>query len=490
MAPTWKRIRRAPFAVAGIAVLAVLVTLFPERPDAAESPEPLQLYVDLDGNDVWSGRLSAPNGERTDGPLATLTGARNTIRRFRVKQTSGPVPVTVSVRAGTYRLEAPFVLEPQDSGTTQAPVVYQAYPNERPLFSGGRRLTGFARNGSFWECEIPEVRSGKWYFRQLFVNGERRPRARIPNEGFLRVAGTLPPVRDPEGKAVARDKSGFVFRPGDLKPWNRLEDVNLILMHSWETSIHPLKSVDPEAMTVEFAAPLKEWWRIGYWEREQRYYVENVEEGLDRPGEWYLNRETGVLRYYPLPGEQLEEAEIVAPVLTELVRFAGRPDDGRFVRHVTLRGLRFHHVDWALSPKGNSSTQAAVEVPAAIMADGALHCSFERCEVAHTGGYGVWLRRGCKDSLVVGTRLHDLGAGGIRVGEPKMPPTDATESSRNLIDNNHVFDGGRVYPAGVGIWVAQSSHNRISHNDIHDLFYSGISVGWNWNDEPNRTTTT
>jgi hypothetical protein len=266
-----------------------------------------------------------------------------------------------------------------------------------------------------------------------------------------------------------------------------LGDVNLVLMHSWENSIHPLKSVDTKSNIVELAAPLKEWWGMAYWERAQRYYVENARELLDEPGEWYLDRETGVLSYWPMPGEKLGETEVVAPLLGELVRLAGNPDQGRFVAHVTLRGLAFHHADWDLSPKGNSSTQAAVEVPAAIMADGARHCALEGCEVAHVGTYAVWFRRGCKDCRVQRNRLFDLGAGGIRVGEANMARTDDAESSRILVDNNHIYDGGHVYPAGIGIWVAQSSGNRISHNDIHDLFYSGMSIGWNWNDAPNRT---
>jgi len=85
------------------------------------------------------------------------------------------------------------------------------------------------------------------------------------------------------------------------------------------------------------------------------------------------------------------------------------------------------------------------------------------------------------------TGCSTVGAGGIRVGEASMAATDEAESRRVLVDNNHIYDGGRVFPAGVGIWVAQSSHDRISHNDIHDLLYSGISVGWNWGLETNRT---
>ena len=175
-------------------------------------------------------------------------------------------------------------------------------------------------------------------------------------------------------------------------------------------------------------------------------------------------------------------------MLTEFVRFAGNAEKGEFVRHVTLRGLTFHHADWVLDAKGNSSTQAAVEVPATITADGALNCAIEGCEVAHVGTYGIWFRRGCKDCRIQRNRLFDLGAGGIRVGEDRAAKVDVAETSRTLVDNNHIFNGGRIYPGCVGIWVAQSSGNRISHNDVHDLYYTGISVGWNWGLEPNRTS--
>jgi hypothetical protein len=441
----------------------------------------VELYVGPNGNDAWSGRLAEPKADRSDGPFATLHRARDEARRLKATDA-----VTVLVRGGTYFLSQPLVLEPEDSGTRERPVVWAAYPGEHPVVSGGRRITGWQKGpGNLWQVQLPEVRSGTWYFRQLFVGGQRRQRARSPNTGYHRIAGLLPGPASPNAKPVARDK--FIFAAGDIQPWLQLQDVNVILMHSWETSIHPVKSVDTAKNTVEFTAPLREWWTIGFWEEAQRYYCENAFELLDQPGEWYLNRATGLLRYWPLPGESLDKIETVAPVLPELVRLAGKPDAGRLVEHVTLRGLSFQHADWLLAPQGNSSTQAAVEVPAAVMADGAAHCAIEGCEVSHVGIYGIWFRRGCKDCRIQQNRLHDLGAGGVRVGEANMAPTDAAESSRITVDNNHIYDGGHVYAAGIGIWVAQSSQNQISHNDIHDLLYSGISIGWNWGLEPNRT---
>ena len=476
---------RAPLFL--LALLTAGPMQYPAQTQAASAVGPgAVLYVAPNGNDQWSGRLPAPNAAGTDGPLASLHAAREAIRRARAAAGGALGPVTVRVRGGRYELETPLVFEPLDSGTADAPVVFEAYGNERPVFSGGRVITGFRANGPCWETEIPEVKAGRWYFRQLWVNGQRRTRARSPNQGYCRIAGLIPGPARPNAKPVLADR--FVFAPGDLQPWARLADVNLILMHSWETSIHPLKSVDLSSNLVVLAAPLKEWWGLGYWETNQRYYVENALELLDQPGEWYLNRDTGVLTYWPMPGEVLGETEVVAPRLTEFVRFAGNPDRGEFVDHITLRGLTFHHADWVLDPKGNSSTQAAVEVPATITADGARHCAIEGCEVAHIGTYAIWFRRGCKDGRIQRNRLFDLGAGGVRVGEDRMAKTDVAETSRTLVDNNHLFDGGRVYAGCVGIWVAQSSGNRISHNDIHDLYYTGISVGWNWGLEPNRTT--
>jgi hypothetical protein len=156
------------------------------------------------------------------------------------------------------------------------------------------------------------------------------------------------------------------------------------------------------------------------------------------------------------------------------------------VSHVSFKGLSFQHEDWVLEPQGHSDPQAEVTAPAAIMADWAHDCSFTDCEITHVGDYGLWLRRGCRNNRIFRCRLRDLGVGGIRIGEANGPNEDDAESNNNTVDNCHIYDGGYVYPAGVGVWIAQSSHNTISHNEIHDLNYSGMSIGWNWGDEPNR----
>ena len=383
-------------------------------------------------------------------------------------------------------MDAPFFLESQDSGTAAAPVCYTAQPGERPLFSGGQVLRGWKPGpGSLWSVSLPEAASGRWNFHQLFVNGQRRTRARSPNQGFYYISAKAPPLKDPKtGKTTPRDSTAFVFEPGQVKNWPDRAEADVVIFHSWETSRLHIADIDEANHVVSFTGPAA--WPFQSWGPRQRFYIENVRAALDAPGEWYLEASSGTLLYYPLPGEDMRQAEVVAPRLSQLVELHGEPVPGRRVEHVTLRGLTFVYADWAPGRLGHSDPQAVVTAPAAFMADGTCHCTVENCEIAHVGAYGLWLRRGCQDDRVVHCRLFDLGAGTVRVGEAAKADNDEAESCRNRVDNNHLFDGGHVSPAGVGIWVAQSSHNTISHNEIHDFFYSGMSIGWNWDDAPNR----
>ena len=468
-------------------LLVVLSDLFPGcqgmKPDRPTSvPEAAgRLWVARDGSDAWSGRLAAPNRARTDGPLATIQAARDAIRRIRAK--SGEMAeATVLLRGGVYRMEEPFVLLPQDSTTT-----YAAYTGEKPILSGGRVIRGWKpAEGKLWAAEIPEAAQGKWAFQQLFVDGGRRTRARSPNDGYFTVAGKAPPAVDPKtGKEAPRDKTAFVYRPGDIKPWPDLADIQVVVYHSWETSRHRIAKVDEASHVVEFTGPA--CWAFENWGQDQRYFVENVREALDAPGEWFLDRKAGVLLYWPLPGEDMRTAEVVAPKLTRLVELKGEPKLGLWVEGITFKGLAFCHEDWQLAPEGHSDPQAVVSEPAAIMADGALDCAIEDCEIAHVGHHALWFRHACKGNRIVRNRIHDLGIGGVRIGEANRPPSEELTSSGNLIDNNHIFDGGHVYPGGAGIWVAQSHHNTLSHNEIHSFHHVGLSIGWNWDDAPNST---
>lgn len=444
------------------------------------TPDGADLYVAPNGNDQWSGTLPEPNAQQSDGPFASLERARDAVRRLRAKQT-WQRPLVVMLRGGTYPRVKPLVLRPEDSGTEASPVVYAARPGEKPVLSGGRVVRGWQRDGDLWKMELPEVKAGSWHFRQLFVDGKRRPRTRFPKEGVFTVAGL--PAKDsgswmgnlPDDKSEW-DKRAIRFKPGDLrKDWANLDDVEVVVLQYWMEARLRIKHLDDQNHVAVFTGGS---WRPLTW--SWGYYVENVFEGLDVPGSWYLDRKKGMLFYHPLPGEDMAKAEVVAPVAEQLVRLEGDAAAGRPVQHVTLRGLHFAHTVWPLPPEGYMCIQAEITPPAAIHADGANRCRIEQCEMTHLGAWGVELRRGCRDNAIVRNTMQDLGAGAVKIGEPENATRDVDETCRTVVSDNRFLDCGQVYLGSTAVWIGQSSGNTVSHNEIAGPLMWAVSVGWTW----------
>ncbi len=447
--------RRRPhnWALAAIAC-TVMGVVFGQSATSADAEDPqADLFVAPDGNDAWTGTLSEPNGEKSDGPFATVSRARDAVRALKAK---GPLtkPVIVMVREGTYYLKETLVFGPEDSGTKDCPVSYVAYPGETPVVSGGRLIAAEWKpfQGKIQVCVVPEVEQGKWYFRQLSVNGKRQKRSRTPDEGeYLR------------GDALS--DTSFKFREGHMQKWHNLEDVEVLVFHSWNETRFRIGSLDETQRVVQFRDP-KARHTIG-WNGAggpNRYYIENTLEGVTEPGEWYLDRQAGKLYYWP-QGDDAAGCQIVAPVLQQLVRFQGRDDEGKSVECLNVSGFTFADTDWNLPENGypDCGDVGDIVAPSAITYQAARFCKFTKNRVKNTGSYALEVTG--DGNLISDNEIYDTGGGGII--------SRSFGKERNVIAYNHIHHCGLFFPSAVGVNIDDGG-GTIAHNLIHDITHSGV----------------
>jgi|GEM_PF-686814 len=463
-------------------------------------------YVALNGNDQWSGRLPEPDSQQTDGPFATIPRAKEAVRKI-LSGGQKCSSVRVLIRGGRYELADPIVFTPDDSGTDTVPVAYAAYPGESSIISGGRVITGWKVeevNGQrCWTVQLPEVAAGKWYFTQLFVNGMRRLRARLPKTGWYRFAGL------PEGRlGMFKGTSSANYKAGEISlDWKHLQDIDLITLQHWFESHLKIKRIDNENNTVHFKVPSRS--DLNDEKNEYaRYCLENVFEALSEPGEWCLVSATGLLCYIPMPGEDIGNVEIIAPRLEKLLLLNGS-DAGEKVRNLRFENLDFRHAEWRLPAEISGAVQAAFNVPGAIVFRAAENCALFGCSVSRIGQYAVEVQKGSFNNQIVACSLYDLGGGGVkinherspdateskssvfavidfeaegwgRVGSGPIPGQDFTKGMRTTISDCEISKGGRIFTSACGILIGDSGRNRIRHNHISDFFYTGISCGWSW----------
>ena len=474
----------------GAAVLGLIATgtwvaeCRPAEGDGMGKFSEITFYVSPSGDDGRSGRAAETAATGTDGPFRTIQRAQRAVRELKA---GGKLvaPVTVCLRSGTYGLDAPLVFTPEDSGTAQCPITWTAYRSETAVISGGVRVGGLQTDekGRWVAAVPPGVADGKT-LRQLFVNGERRFRPRLPREGFYHVKGMIN-----ADKPYDTPADRFEFAEGDLRAdWTNLGDIEIVVFHFWVDTRLPIQSVDEALHLVTFTRSSRRRLTDDYTKEGARYWVENVFQALDQPGQWYYDRKAARLIYLPKAGEDRRSAEVIVPRLSQLVRFEGDAKAGRLVEHLKLKGLTFAHTEWDLPAKDAGDLQAAVDVPGAIWMTGTQHCAIEACTLRGLGTYAIELVDGCREVDIVGNEMADLGGGGVKLtgGAAGSPDWQRTRAIR--ITDNRIHDGGLIWHQAIGVLLRDAADCVIAHNHIHHLYYTGVSAGWVWGYGPSVST--
>ena len=456
---------------------------------AATMTSATEFFVAPNGNDADAGTR--------DKPFATPQRARDAIRAAKRQGDHGSF--NVQLGGGLYLLSETLAFNEEDSGTKFQPIVWRSAPSEQAVLSGGREIKGFVESSTDgvrrWTVELPEVKAGSQNFRQLFVSTGGQPFERRfrPQIGMKRVAGLTDSPRRPKTARHRAAQIDFRFAPGDFKSWENINDVEVVVLHVWSSSRLFVQKVDPAKNIVTFTGmPTFAVDQDGL----QPYFIENVKEELKVLGEWYLDRPSGVLTYLPVAGETLGSTRIIIPHLTKVMTLNGDYRKGDrylnglhhspFVEHLTFDHLAFSHNESPLPREGYGGSQGNPDVPAAIELTGAKNCRFQGCTISQTGNYGLGLGLGSQANEIIGCRMFDLGAGGVKVGDISMK-VDAKYPelpTGNRIENCAISDVGMLYFSANAVWGGIVRDTFIRHNQIWNCSYSGIAMGWAWNDKP------
>jgi hypothetical protein len=442
---------RRDVSVAVSVVLIVLISFAVEAECASVSVKPGTYFVAENGSDSWSGRLPKPNADRTDGPFATPAAACRAAREQGTEQSR-----KVVVQAGQYFFDEPLVLDNKDAGLT-----IESAPGAAVCFYGGRRIVGWEKDSEkFYSVELPSVKSRKWDFRALVVNGRFCRRARLPEKGFFKHLNSfnVPWMSTTGGgwkrKPTNEELTTLKYRTEDIGPWLDVNNAEVTVFHMWDESLVGLAAIDTKSRTLIFANPSGH--PPGAFD-VNKYVIWNVREALTQPGQWYLDRTAGKLVYWLLPGEDMTKAEAFAPTIESVIRIQG--SEKRPAEDITIRSLMISVTTTPLKTGGFG----AGKFDGAVSLTFAGNCRLLDLEIVNVGGQGI---KASGSSLrIERCHVHNTGACGIRC-----------RGAGCIVADNHIHDVGLTYPSAIAL-QGGGKDCRISHNEIHDCPYTAINCG-------------
>lgn len=478
-----------------------------------------EIWVSPDGSDREAGTADRP----MRSVAAAVRKARE-LRRLNDPSTAGGVRIVL--RGGVYPQDETLFLRPEDGGTAESPTVICAAPGEYPVLSGGMAVTGWrpvteavpglpqAAQGKVWAADIPKVGNRRAEFRQLWVNGRKAVRARTGEPGNMARLLSFDPAEGTIGIPVPAE--GLPQDAGQME---------MTVLQRWAVAFLRVKGIEIEGDTavltfhdpesrLEFEHP---WPQpvIGGERGNSAFMLNNAIGFLDAPSEWYADFEQGKIYYLPREGEDMTTAEAVVPVLETIVEVAGTA--ARPIAHVRFEGVGFEYAGWmrpsrqghvplqtgmylldayklevpGLPEKAGLENQAWIGRPAAaVSVSGTEGMDFVNCRFRHLASTGLDYVRCNRNAAIEGCVFRDIGGTGLLAGafpdrgyetHVAYVPDFEGELCRDMrIRNNLVTNAANEDWGCVGIGVGYAAGVDISHNEVSDVPYSGISLGWGW----------
>lgn len=429
--------------------LLALIALGGSAP--AQAKKVSTLYVSPDGNDLLNGTSPGKAMRTPQRAIQAVLGMGGTHK--------------VVFLPGVYRLTEPIEIK-----GANLDLILEG--KEGAILTGLQEVKGTWDSKRVFSAEInpsPEAIN----FTEIFVDGERRLRPRLPKNDYFHIDKRLDPLPENSGKG----SDGYVFQPGSFrKDWYDLDAIEVYNWLEWSIVRAQIKELDMDRRQVRFKQPtgINDMWaryREGY-----RYFLENVREAQTE-GEFYADRKEGRLTYIGLRSEN-NRAKVEIPVLEKLLVITSDLGKAR-TSQVTVKGLTFEGTKFAVRGPQRFMYQAEADLTGALQIERSKEITVDDCTFRQTGGHAIRLTQGVENSTVSNCVMSDLGGGGIYLGEMERFEDDR-RSGNCVIADNAMIGLGRLHPAAVGIWVGQNPNNVIRGNWIEDGYYTGISVGWSW----------